>query len=183
MSRASFRLFRFPFLFASIASLLILGLAGALPAAARDSAGGAQLSFGVKMAQQGLWNEALFRFHQAELADPASPHIRNNLAVAYEATGDFEKALAYYKQALEAAPNDRTLRGNYARFVEFYQAYKGGKAAKPAAAAKDVAKGGLNPAEPLVPTGAPASSPGAPIEIPANAPPPIDIPDTIPPPL
>ncbi len=171
MSRASFRL---PFLPFSVACLLVAAFASidARPAAARDSAGGAQLSFGVKMAQQGLWNEALFRFHQAELADPANPHIRNNLAVAYEATGDFEKALGYYKQALEAAPNDRTLRGNYARFVEFYQAYKGGKTVKPTAPAKDVAKGGLNPAEPLVPSGAPASSPGAPIEIPEGVPPP-----------
>ncbi len=167
MSRASFRLQFLPF---ATVCLLVFGLAGSRPAAARESAGGAQLSFGVKMAQQGLWNEALFRFHQAELADPANPHIRNNLAVAYEATGDFEKALTYYKQALEAAPNDRTLRGNYARFVEFYQAYKGGKAVKPSPAPKDVAKGGLNPAEPLVPSGAPASSPGAPIEIPDNTP-------------
>ncbi|HXU33413.1 MAG TPA: tetratricopeptide repeat protein [Thermoanaerobaculia bacterium] len=173
MSRATLRLSRF-FPSASIACLLaagLLSLAGATPAAARDSGSGAQLTFGVKMAQQGLWNEALFRFHQAELADPANPHIRNNLAVAYEATGDFEKALTYYKQALEASPNDRTLRGNYARFVEFYQAYKGGKAVKPTP--KDsVPKSTLNPAEPLVPSGAPASSPGPPIEIPDNAPPP-----------
>ncbi|HEV7671953.1 MAG TPA: tetratricopeptide repeat protein [Thermoanaerobaculia bacterium] len=177
MYRAPLRL---PLLFVLIASLLVAGLSAA-PAAARDSAGGAQLTFGVKMAQQGLWNEALFRFHQAELADPANPRIRNNLAVAYEATGDFEKALTYYKQALEASPNDRTLRGNYARFVEFYQAFKGGKAAK-SSAAKDGIKSTLNPAEPLVPTGAPASSPRPPIEIPATAPPPIDIPETIPPP-
>lgn len=160
---------------ASIASLLVVGLsflAGALPLSARDSAGEAQLNFGVKMAQQGLWNEALFRFHQAEKADPGNGRIRNNLAVAYEATGDFEKALAYYKQALELAPNDRTMRGNYARFVEFYQAYKGGKAVKPAAGKDGVTKPLLNPAEPLVPSGAPASSPGPPIEIPNNAPPP-----------
>lgn len=153
-------------------ALLLAGLAGwtvARPAAARESAGEAQLTFGVKMAQQGLWSEALFRFHQAEKADPANARIRNNLAVAYEATGDFEKALAYYKQALEAAPNDRTMRGNYARFVEFYQAYKGGKAAKPAAG-KDVAKPALDPNQPLVPGGAPASSPGPPIEVPNSVP-------------
>lgn len=146
----------------------LVGFAAASPLSARDSASEAQLTFGVKMAQQGLWNEALFRFHQAEKADPANARIRNNLAVAYEATGDFEKALAYYKQALEATPNDRTMRGNYARFVEFYQAYKGGKA-KPAAA-KEGAKPALDPNQPLVPTGAPASAPGPPIEIPENSP-------------
>lgn len=140
------------------------------PATARESAGEAQLTFGVRMAQQGLWNEALFRFHQAEKADPANARIRNNLAVAYEATGDFEKALAYYKQALEATPNDRTMRGNYARFVEFYQAYKGGKAAKTAAGKEGAAKPALDPNQPLVPTGAPASAPAPPIEIPENSP-------------
>ncbi len=160
MSRAPLRIFL------SLIALLIVSV----PASAREAAGEAQLNFGVKMAQQGLWNEALFRFHQAELADPSNPRIRNNLAVAYEATGDFEKALSYYKQALEAAPNDRTLRGNYARFVEFYQAFKGGKAAK-SSPKPDAAKA-LNPAEPLVPTGAPASSPAPPIELPDNAPPP-----------
>ncbi len=154
-----------------ISSLLLLAV-GVQPLSARDSAGGAQLKFGVKMAQQGLWNEALFRFQQAEGADPANPRVRNNLAVAFEATGDFEKALAYYKKALEASPNDRTMRGNYARFVEFYQAYKGGKAAKSTPGKGLDTKPGLNPAEPLVPGGAPASSPGPPIELPDNAPPP-----------
>lgn len=155
-----------------LVALLVVGLAGWAvenPASARESAGEAQLGFGVKMAQQGLWNEALFRFHQAEKADPANARIRNNLAVAYEATGDFEKALAYYKQALEATPNDRTMRGNYARFVEFYQAYKGGKA-KPAAGKEGAAKPALDPKQPLVPTGAPASAPGPPIEIPESSP-------------
>lgn len=173
MSRASLRLPSSRQSTALLISLLVAGLvelAGAKPVSARDSAGEAQLNFGVKMAQQGLWNEALFRFHQAEKAEPANARIRNNLAVAYEATGDFEKALGYYKQALETAPNDRTMRGNYARFVEFYQAYKGGKAAKPAAAKDGAAKLALDPNQPLVPTGAPASAPGPPIEIPENAP-------------
>ncbi len=171
MCRASLRSSPLPLL---LCALLVAGLFGVRPASARESASEAQLSFGVKMARQGLWNEALFRFHQAEQGDPGNPHIRNNLAVAYEATGDFEQALTYYKKALEATPDDRTMRGNYARFVEFYQAYKGGKAAKPAPG-KDIPAGALNPAEPLVPTGAPASAPGPPIELPDNAP--------IPPPL
>ncbi len=167
----SFATLRFNLQKALISSLLLVAL-GAQPLSASDARGEGQLKFGVKMAQQGLWNEALFRFHQAERADPANPRIRNNLAVAYEATGDFEKALSFYKQALEASPNDRTLRGNYARFVEFYQAYKGGKAAKSTPGKDNAIKPSLNPAEPLVPTGAPASSPGPPIELPDNVPPP-----------
>jgi hypothetical protein len=76
------------------------------------------------MARRGLWNEALFRFHEAERGDPENPRVQNNLGVAYEAQGDFETALAHYKRALQLAPNNREVRSNYARFVEFYQAYK-----------------------------------------------------------
>ena len=50
--------------------------------------------------------------------------MHNNLGVAYEAQGDFEKALAHYKRALQLAPENREMRANYARFVEFYQAFK-----------------------------------------------------------
>lgn len=83
-----------------------------------------QLAFGVDMAKRSLWSEALFRFHQAERLDPNSPRALNNLAVAYEATGDYQKALEYYQKALKASPDNRDLRANYTRFVEFYQGFK-----------------------------------------------------------
>jgi tetratricopeptide (TPR) repeat protein len=83
-----------------------------------------QLSFGVNMAQHGLWSEALFRFHQAESLDPNNPRIQNDLAVAYEAAGDYDKALESYKKGLKLDPNSKELRANYARFVEFYQGFK-----------------------------------------------------------
>lgn len=83
-----------------------------------------QLAFGVDMAKRSLWSEALFRFHQAERLDPDNPRVSNNLAVAYEATGDYARALEYYQKALKQDPNNRDLRANYARFVEFYQGFK-----------------------------------------------------------
>jgi Flp pilus assembly protein TadD len=88
---------------------------------------GAQLSFGVEMARRGLWSEALFRFQQAERLDPGNARVYNNLAVASEALGRFEDAQRYYQEALSRAPQDEDLRRNYARFVEFYQAFKGGE--------------------------------------------------------
>jgi Tfp pilus assembly protein PilF len=84
----------------------------------------AQLKFGVQMARQELWSEALFRFHRAAKLDPRNPRVFNNLAVASEATGSFEEALEYYREALKLDPNNRTLRGNYSRFVEFYRSFK-----------------------------------------------------------
>lgn len=83
-----------------------------------------QLAFGVQMAKRGLWSEALFRFRQAEEAQPGNPRVLNNLAVAYEAVGLFEQALETYQAALKADPANRELRRNYARFIEFYQAFK-----------------------------------------------------------
>jgi tetratricopeptide (TPR) repeat protein len=96
---------------------------------AKDQAS-SQLAFGVDMAKRGLWKEALFRFQQAEKLEPENPHIQSNLGVAAEAAGQFDKALEYYQKALRLAPNDKGIRTNYTRFVEFYQGFKGKKDAK-----------------------------------------------------
>src|SRR5689334_17203742 len=83
-----------------------------------------QLTFGTQMAQRGLWNEALFRFRQAEKLEPGNVKAMNNVAVALEAIGKFDDALAAYQQALKADPNSVELKRNYGRFVEFYQSFK-----------------------------------------------------------
>ncbi|MCH9648608.1 MAG: tetratricopeptide repeat protein [Deltaproteobacteria bacterium] len=83
-----------------------------------------QLEFGVNMARRQLWSEALFRFEQAAKLEPTNARVYNNLAVACEATGRFDEALEFYRQALRLAPSDRTVKANYSRFVEFYQTFK-----------------------------------------------------------
>ena len=164
-----------------------------------------ELAFGVDMARRGLWNEALFRFHEAERGDPENPRVHNNLGVAYEAQGDFESALAHYKRALQLAPDNREVRSNYARFVEFYQAYKSpekkgksgliipkeapGKTGRPGdrpPAAKAPPSGPPEPANvPPGPGGAagPAATPVPPVQNPAASPtPPPAAPSDQPPP-
>jgi len=118
------------------------------------------------MARRGLWREALFRFNQAARLDPDNPRIYNNLAVAYEATGEFDKALEFYQKALRAAPDNREARGNYARFVEFYQAFR----------SKEGAAGNTGTPPPAA---QPAPAPPA-VVPPAPEPPPVD-PSPIPP--
>ncbi|HEV8583094.1 MAG TPA: tetratricopeptide repeat protein [Thermoanaerobaculia bacterium] len=146
---------------------------GACAGYGRPNQAAAQLAFGVDMARRGLWDEALFRFQEAEKLDPQNARIQSNLGVAYEAAGQFEKALELYKKALNLAPNDKDIRTNYARFVEFYQGFKGEKtktegkdqtgAAKPAAPASQPPPG--------VPSAAPPEEPSSPEDVP---PPPAD---------
>jgi tetratricopeptide (TPR) repeat protein len=113
--------------------IVCLALAGVLATLAGGAAGcsgnsadnaEAQLRFGVRMAQRGLWSEALFRFEKAKKLDPNNARILNNLAVAQEAAGRYEDALATYKQALDLAPGDRDLKQNYAHFVDFYESFR-----------------------------------------------------------
>jgi len=84
----------------------------------------AQMAFGVEMAKHGLWSEALFRFEQVERRQPGNPRNLNNLAVACEALGQFERALDYYQSAIKADPTNKELKRNYSRFVEFYRSFK-----------------------------------------------------------
>lgn len=98
----------------------------AVPAAADSDPERAQtqLAFGVKMAQRGLWQEALFRFKQADRMTPGNSQTLNNIAVAYEALGLFDKALEVYQEAVKADPGNSDLRQNYSRFVDFYRNFR-----------------------------------------------------------
>jgi len=127
---------------ASLAALALPLAACGAPSRQADANAATQLSFGVNMARRGLWQEALFRFREAERLDPRNPHVENNLGVACEAAGDFDHALEYYKKAISLAPESREVKANYTRFVEFYQGFKGkqGKSIN-ATAASSLGKG------------------------------------------
>ena len=159
----------------AIASLLALGLplvACGAPSQQADARATTQLSFGVNMARRGLWQEALFRFREAERLDPRNPHVENNLGVAYEAAGDFDHALEYYKKAITLAPESREVKANYTRFVEFYQGFKGkqGKSIN-ATAASSLGKGKKTaPAAIPPPPGSPNEPPDMPPLFPERPP-------------
>jgi tetratricopeptide (TPR) repeat protein len=78
-----------------------------------------QDNFGVQMAKMDLWREAMFRFQRAVEINPGDAMARNNLAVAYEANGDFEKARREYLEALKLDKSNQYIQKNYSRFVEF----------------------------------------------------------------
>jgi len=79
----------------------------------------AQDNFGVQMARMNLWREAMFRFERAIQINPGDAQAHNNLAVAYEANGDFEKARKEYLEALKLDRTNPYIQKNYSRFVEF----------------------------------------------------------------
>ena len=89
-------------------------------------------AYGAKMARQGFWREAAFRFERAVEIKPDDAQLQNNLAVAYESIGETTKALTAYKRALELDPNNQKIKRNYARFAEYYTSVQ--RATAPAAA-------------------------------------------------
>ena len=94
-----------------------------------------QRQFGVRMAKMNLWREAMFRFQRAIQIDPSDAMAHNNLAVAYEANGDFENAMKEYREALRLDRSNQYIQKNYSRFVEFTQRSKKRDQSRPAAAA------------------------------------------------
>jgi len=79
----------------------------------------AQLDFGVEAARMNLWREALFRFQRAVQLNPGDAMAHNNLAVAYEGIGDYEKARSNYIEALRLDKSNEYIQKNYSRFTEF----------------------------------------------------------------
>jgi Tfp pilus assembly protein PilF len=83
----------------------------------RDAAK-AQVEFGIKVAQSGLWKEARYRWEKAVELDPTYAQAWNNLAIAYEHEGKFDEARKAYERALTLDPKNLLIRQNYDLFKE-----------------------------------------------------------------
>src|SRR6185369_4841203 len=101
--------------------LLMVAMSGACRHSAGPAAPATQENFGVRMARANLWREAMFRFRRAVEINPSDAMAHNNLAVAYEANGDYEGALKEYREALRLDRSNQYIQKNYSRFVEFRQ--------------------------------------------------------------
>jgi Tfp pilus assembly protein PilF len=146
-----------------------------------------QDDFGVQMAKMNLWREAMFRFKRAVQIDPNDARAHNNLAVAYEATGDFENARKEYLEALKLDRTNSYIQKNYSRYVEFLSRNrkrqpKETKAASgpakpnmPDEGGRAVVDEGLPPAPPMTTTGAPrpVPTPAPPSDLPPQPKPPV----------
>jgi tetratricopeptide (TPR) repeat protein len=148
-----------------------------------------QDNVGVEMARMNLWREAMFRFRRAVQIDPQDAMAHNNLAVAYEANGDFEAAAKEYREALRIDRSNTYIQKNYSRFTEFMaRSKKRPKGSAPATAAATATAGSAvstvanSPAGGTSSTAAPAATPAT--AAPAGAPParPLAPPPSVPPP-
>jgi Tfp pilus assembly protein PilF len=77
-----------------------------------------QVEFGIRVAQRGLWREAIYRWERATQIDPSYAQAFNNLAVAYEHEGQLDKARAAYEKALALEPNNALIQQNFDLFKE-----------------------------------------------------------------
>lgn len=77
-----------------------------------------QVEFGIRVAQRGLWREAIYRWERATQIDPTYAQAFNNLAVAHEHEGDLEKAREAYEQAIALEPDNALIQQNYDLFKE-----------------------------------------------------------------
>ena len=98
------------------AVLLTLAASPSLADARSDAR--AQVEFGIRVAQKGLWREAIYRWQRAIAVDPTYAAAYNNLAIAYEHEGDFEKARQAYEKAAELDPSNMMIRQNFDLFRE-----------------------------------------------------------------
>ena len=87
----------------------------------------AQVTFGIMVAQHGLWHEAMYRFKRAVEIDPTYAAAWNNLAIACEHDGLLDNAKQAYERALALRPKDDYIRQNYDLFLEIHaQSGRGG---------------------------------------------------------
>ena len=157
-----------------------------------------QEKFGVRMAKMNLWREAMFRFQRAVELNPEDAMALNNLAVAYEANGDFDAAAKAYREALRLDRSNEYIQKNYSRFVEFttrdrrrQQQQQRMAARSSAASADDEAPAAAPPpsapaetpeADAVPPSATPPAGEGAPTSAAPAAIPPPDPPPAKPPP-
>jgi Flp pilus assembly protein TadD len=72
--------------------------------------------FANKLAAEGLWKEAYYRWQKALTPDSSSAALHNNLAVALESLNRLPEAEQEYRQALKLDPGNTLIQNNYNLF-------------------------------------------------------------------
>ncbi len=99
---------------------------------------------GLKLAQEGKYDEAIVEYRKALEKDPEQANIHGNLAEALSQTEKFDEALAEYQKAIELKPDDSALYTNMGVLLtkmgkqqESQEAFKKAAAINPGSAAQN----------------------------------------------
>ena len=103
---------------AMIVAAAVVAFAPSAVAADARSQAKEQVDFGIKVAQNGLWKEATYRWIKATEIDPTYAAAWNNLAIGYEHEGKFDEARQAYDKAVALDPKNLLIRQNYDLFKE-----------------------------------------------------------------
>lgn len=139
--------------FGSLLTILLIAACSSLDASASFETK-RQLEFGVKMALEGSWREAAFRFEKVVRSDPDNAYAHNNLGVALESVGKFEEALKSYERALELDPGNDKIKENRDR-LKAYMATRTAQIGAQAVGEDSGAAGSSTPAPKPKPGGSP----------------------------
>jgi tetratricopeptide (TPR) repeat protein len=124
-----------------IAALLAVASAQATVMAENRPSPRTLMRFGVEAARDGLWHEALLRWEQALEQDASNPHLRNNLAVAYEAASRPADADREYREARRLFPESKDIFDNQRSFLSIHPDLKADKSEDEPASAPASHKG------------------------------------------
>lgn len=96
--------------------IILLTLCGVFLAACAVNSYHSDFEFANKLAKEGLWQEAIYRWQKGQPAGGGSAALHNNLAVALESLGKFDEAEREYQLALKLAPANAKIQSNYNLF-------------------------------------------------------------------
>jgi Flp pilus assembly protein TadD len=74
--------------------------------------------FANKLAKEGLWQEAYYRWQKSATPAGGSAALHNNLAVALESLGRYQEARGEYELAMKLAPGNAQIQNNFNLFTK-----------------------------------------------------------------
>ena len=94
-------------------TLMVLLVAACAPSRFKS-----EFDFANKLAQEGLWEEAYFRWKKSVSSGNETAALHNNLAIYFESKEEIESAEAEYQKALKLDPHNTQILSNYNKFKE-----------------------------------------------------------------
>ncbi len=96
--------------------IIIVGMGVLFLASCAVNSYRSDFEFANKLAREGLWQEAIYRYQKTKAPGGGSAALHNNLAVALEGLGRYADARIEYELALKLAPANAQIQSNFNRF-------------------------------------------------------------------